>query len=314
MRIVVAGGTGFIGLVLCQRLAELGHTVTVLTRDPVKARTALDPCITVAEWLTGDAPGQRITTTPKQLAAVLEGSDVLINLAGEPITMRRWTEAVRRRLYESRIGTTSLLVSAVTAVQTRPRLLINASAVGYYGAAGDEPLTEASPSGGGFLAALCRDWEAAARTAEAAGVRVVLLRIGMVLEKDGGALARMLPAFRLGLGGPLGRGTQWVSWVHRDDVIGLIALLLSNADKATGPVNATAPHPVMNREFARCLGRALGKPAWARVPASVLRVLLGQMAEELLLTGQRVLPSRAERMGYVFRYPHLPEALHAILH
>lgn len=304
VRVVVTGGTGFIGRPLCQRLVSLGHTVTVLTRDPAAARARLDPPVSLIGWegFRGPTDG---------LLAALGDSDVIINLAGAPIAAGRWTAQAKARLRNSREGTTSALVAALSKLRPRPVLLISASAIGYYGPRQDEALTEESPSGSGFLASLCREWEAAARAAERLGVRVVLPRIGVVLGRHGGALAKMLPAFRLGLGGPVGSGAQWMSWIHLDDLIELLLFLLNEA--AGGPVNATAPHPVTNREFARTLGRTLRRPAWARVPAPVLRILLGEMAEELLLTGQRVLPHRAEAMGFRFRYPTLPEALHAIL-
>jgi len=304
MRIVVTGGTGFIGLPLCQRLVGLGHAVTVLTRNPGAARSVLDPRMSVIGWegFRGPTDG---------LMAALGDGDVIINLAGAPIAAGRWNTQVKDRLRQSREGTTSALVAALSKLPTRPVLLISASAIGYYGSRGDEPLTEESPSGAGFLASLCREWEAAARAAERLGVRVVLPRIGVVLGRHGGALAKMLPAFRMGLGGPVGSGAQWMSWIHLDDLIELLLFLLNEA--VGGPVNATAPHPVTNREFARTLGRTLGRPAWARVPAPVLRLLLGEMAEELLLTGQRVLPHRAEALGFRFRYPTLSEALGAIL-
>jgi len=305
MRIVVAGGTGFIGRPLCQGLVELGHAVTVLTRDPAAARTRLAPPVSVIGW-----QGSRGATG--ELMTALGNAEVVINLAGAPIAQGRWTEQTKDRLRRSREGTTSALVAALAQLRARPVLLISASAIGYYGPRQDEPLREDAPSGAGFLASLCREWEAAARAAERLGVRVVLPRIGVVLGKNGGALARMLPVFGLGLGGPLGNGTQWLSWIHLDDLIELLLFLLDQA--VGGPVNATAPHPVTNEEFSRVLGQTLERPVWLRTPAFVLKLLLGQMAEELLLTGQRVLPARAEAMGFRFRYPTLSEALHAILH
>jgi len=305
MRIVVTGGTGFIGRPLCQRLVELGHAVSALTRDPATARARLAPPVSVIGW-----QGSRGATG--ELMTALGNAEVVINLAGAPIAQGRWTEQTKDRLRRSREGTTSALVAALAQLRARPVLLISASAIGYYGPRQDEPLREDAPSGAGFLASLCREWEAAARAAERLGVRVVLPRIGVVLGKNGGALARMLPVFRLGLGGPLGNGTQWLSWIHLDDLIELLLFLLDQA--VGGPVNATAPHPVTNEEFSRVLGQTLERPVWLRTPAFVLKLLLGQMAEELLLTGQRVLPARAEAMGFRFRYPTLSEALHAILH
>ncbi len=305
MRIVVTGATGFIGRPFCQRLVELGHAVSALTRDPATARARLAPPVSVIGW-----QGSRGATG--ELMTALGNAEVVINLAGAPIAQGRWTEQTKDRLRRSREGMTSALVDALAKLRARPVLLISASAIGYYGPRQDEPLREDAPSGAGFLASLCREWEAAARAAERLGVRVVLPRIGVVLGKNGGALARMLPVFGLGLGGPLGNGTQWLSWIHLDDLIELLLFLLDQA--VGGPVNATAPHPVTNEEFSRVLGQTLERPVWLRTPAFVLKLLLGQMAEELLLTGQRVLPARAEAMGFRFRYPTLSEALHAILH
>lgn len=304
MRVVVTGGTGFIGRSLCERLVSLGHAVTVLTRDPARARVRLAPPISLVGWegFRGPTDG---------LMAALGDGDVIINLAGAPIAAGRWTAQIKERLRSSREGTTSALVAALSKLRTRPVLLISASAIGYYGPRQDEALTEESPSGSGFLASLCREWEAAARAAERLGVCVVLPRVGVVLGRDGGALAKMLPAFRCGLGGPVGSGTQWISWIHLDDLIDLLLFLLN--EPALGPVNATAPHPVTNREFARTLGQVLRRPALAWAPSPALRILFGEMAEELLLTGQRVLPHRAQSMGFRFRHPTLPEALHAIL-
>ncbi|MEC4668552.1 MAG: TIGR01777 family oxidoreductase [Nitrospirota bacterium] len=304
MRIVVTGGTGFIGRPLCQRLLEIGHSVTVLTRDPATCRIRLGPRVQSVGW-------QGYREPAGEWAAALDGSDAVINLAGAPIADRRWSAHTKERVRDSREGATMALVEALPKLQRRPDLLISASAIGYYGPRDEERLTEDSASGTGFLASLCREWEAAARAAERHEVRVVLPRIGIVLEKEGGALAKMLPAFKLGLGGALGRGIQWMSWIHRHDLVELLVFLLTK--EIRGPVNATAPHPVRNREFARALGQAVRRPAVLRTPGFVLRLMLGQMAEELLLTGQRVLPQRAESMGFQFRYPTLPEALHAIL-
>jgi hypothetical protein len=303
MRIVVTGGTGFIGLPLCWRLAERGHNVTVFTRNIEQARSKVPPSVMLVAWQGSGATDEVVAT--------LGGSEILINLAGEPVAAGRWTPRVKDRLRRSREGVTSALVAALAKLKTRPALLISASAIGYYGPNTDEWLTEESPSGTGFLASLCREWEAAARAAERLGVRVVIPRIGVVLGRGGGALSKMMPAFRMGLGGPVGDGRQWISWIHLDDLIELLLFLLDEA--VSGPMNATAPHPVTNEEFARTLGLALNRPARLRMPAFVLRLMLGDMAEELLLTGQRVVPRRAEIMGFRFLYPRLEDALHAIL-
>lgn len=304
MRISMTGGTGFIGRPLCTCLSDQGHTVTLFARDPATAQLRTDPRVRLVKW-------QGFRDPNEEVVSALADSDVLINLAGAPIADRRWTSRRKQALRASREGTTTALVAALAKLQTRPVLFLSASAVGYYGPRGDESLTEESPSGTGFLASLCREWEGAARAAERLGIRVTLLRIGVVLGKGGGALAKMLPAFRLGLGGPLGTGTQWMSWIHIDDVVELMVFLMNQA--VSGAVNATAPHPVTNRTFAQALGRALGKPARLPTPRLALKLLVGQMAEELLLTGQRVLPARAQAMGFHFRYPDLDEALRAVV-
>lgn len=300
MRIVVTGGTGFIGRALCQRLANAGHAVTVLTRDPEKARARVYHAVKIVPW-------QGFRGPTEELSKALGECDVAVNLAGSPVADGRWTPQVKDLLRKSREGTTTAIVTTLAKLKTRPVLLINASAIGYYGPRGDEELTEEAPSGDGFLASLCREWEGAARAAERLGVRVVLPRIGVVLGKDGGALSKMLPIYRLGLGGPLGHGRQWVSWIHHDDLVELLMFLMNNA--ASGPVNATAPHPVTNADFSKNLGQALGKPAFLRTPGFAMKLMLGEMAEELLLTGQRVLPRQAQSLGFHFRFPFIAGAL-----
>jgi hypothetical protein len=304
MRIVVAGGTGFIGRRLCERLANAGHAVTVLTRDPDTARARVYHAVKIIPW-------QGFRGPTEELSKALGDCDVVVNLAGSPIADKRWTPQTKEQLRQSREGTTTAIVTTLAKLKTRPVLLLNASAIGFYGPRGDEELTEDAPSGDGFLASLCREWEGAAGAAERLGVRVVTPRIGVVLGRDGGALARMLPIFRLGLGGPLGRGTQWMSWIHVEDLVELLMFLMSNT--AGGPVNATAPHPVTNAEFSRTLGRAIGKPALLPAPGFAMKLMLGEMAEELLLTGQRVLPRRAQSLGFHFRFPFIAGALNDIL-
>ncbi len=305
MRIVVAGGTGFIGRVLCERLANAGHTVTVLTRDPEKARARVYHAVKLVSW-------QGFRGQSDELSKALDGSEVVINLAGAPIADGRWTPQVRELLRKSREGTTTAIVTTLAKLKARPVLLINASAIGFYGPRGDDELSEESSSGDGFLPSLCREWEGAARAAERLGVRVVTPRFGVVLGKDGGALAKMLPIFRLGLGVPLGHGRQWMSWIHRDDLVELLLFLMEHA--VSGPVNATAPHPVTNEEFSKTLGQTLGRPAFLRTPAFVMNLAFGDMAEELLLTGQRVIPQKAQSLGFHFKFPFLAGALNDILH
>jgi uncharacterized protein len=289
MRVLVTGGTGFVGAPLCHALRGAGHAVHVVTRHPEAADG------TGVAW---DDIGQ----------AVRE-AEAVVNLAGEPIAARRWTEERKRRIRDSRVEATRRLVAAIAASEPRPAVLLSASAVGYYGPHGDEPLDETAGPGSDFLAQVCTAWESEALGAERAGVRVVRLRLGVVLAADGGALARMLPPFRAFVGGPIGSGRQWMSWIHRDDVTGLVVAALEN-DRWHGAVNATAPEPVTNAGFARALGRTLSRPAVLRTPATVLRLALGEMAE-MLLTGQRVLPRVAEERGYRWRYPTLAPALRA---
>lgn len=294
MRYLITGGSGFIGTALCRALAETGAELTVLTRDPARARPRLPE-------------GVRLVTD----LARADGADVAINLAGENLAQGRWSEARKRLLRDSRIATTRALCAWIERQSPRPRVLVSASAIGYYGARGDEPLDENAAPGEDYAARLCRDWEAEALRAEPFGLRVCRLRLGVVLDRDGGALARMLPAFRWGLGGPIASGRQWLSWIHRSDVVALIRWCVDRPT-ARGAYNATAPHPVTNAEFARALGRALQRPAFLRMPAIALKLLLGEMAQ-LLITGQRVLPARLLAEGFAFSFPELSDALVASL-
>lgn len=294
MRYLITGGSGFIGTALCRALAETGAELTVLTRDPARARPRLPE-------------GVRLVTD----LARAGGADVAINLAGENLAQGRWSEARKRLLRDSRIATTRALCAWIERQSPRPRVLVSASAIGYYGARGDEPLDENAAPGEDYAARLCRDWEAEALRAEPFGLRVCRLRLGVVLDRDGGALARMLPAFRWGLGGPIASGRQWLSWIHRSDVVALIRWCVDRPS-ARGAYNATAPHPVTNAEFARALGRALQRPAFLRMPAIALKLLLGEMAQ-LLITGQRVLPARLLAEGFAFSFQELPDALVASL-
>jgi uncharacterized protein (TIGR01777 family) len=280
MRVTVTGGTGLIGARLVQRLRERGDEVTVLSR-----RTGWDP----AQPAPADA---------------LAGRDAVVHLAGENLA-QRWSRPARQRIMESREQVTRTLVASLpgTGVHT----LVSASAVGYYGPHGDEPLDEHSPPGDDFPARVCVAWEREARAAEQHGMRVVTVRTGVVLDAAGGALSKMLPPFRLGIGGPVAGGRQYMSWIHADDVAGIYLAAIDGADWS-GPVNATAPAPVTNREFSKALGRALHRPAVAPVPGLAVKLLYGDMAE-IVTTGQRAVPRRPLELGYAYRHPDLDEAL-----
>lgn len=297
MKVVVAGGTGFLGRHLVAALQASGDSVCVLTRSA----GAQPPGAAVWDGRTAGA-----------WHAVLDGADAVVNLAGESIAARRWSPAQKARIRQSRLDATAALLAGMKAAARPPHALISASAVGYYGPCGDEAVTEESGPGSDFLAGVCVAWEAEARRAEALGVRVAIPRIGVVLARDGGALPRMLAPFRLGMGGPLGPGRQWMPWVHRDDVIALFHWLLAHED-ASGPFNACAPAPVRNRDFAHALGQALGRGGRLAAPAPLLRLALGEMAGPLLLAGQRALPARAQAGGFRFTHPELGEALAAAL-
>ncbi|HEV3142897.1 MAG TPA: TIGR01777 family oxidoreductase [Gemmataceae bacterium] len=303
MRVFITGGTGLVGSRLVPHLRQRGDSVLVLSRR-ANAVSGMD-----CEMLQGDP------TQPGDWQNRAAECDAIVNLAGENIVGKRWNDNVRRTLRESRVKATENCAQAISrqprGADGSPKVLVNASAIGYYGPYGDEELDENSPPGNDFLAGLCVDWEKAATPAKESGARVVLTRIGVVLANDGGPLAKMLLPFKLGLGGPMGSGRQWLSWVHRDDVIGLIAFALDNP-KANGPMNGTAPNPVTNRDFGKALGRGLHRPAFMPTPGFMLKLVMGDGAE-IVLTGQRVLPKRAQEWGYTFRFPKLDAALAEIL-
>ena len=308
MQIVIAGGTGFLGGPLAAVYAEDGHDVRVLTRRLPDGEGRHDsgtgvPGITQVGWKPDGRSGP--------WAAVLDGADAVINLSGEGIGDRRWTPQRKAQLRDSRVIPTRSLVAALASVRVRPPVFVSGSAVGYYGASGGESITESSPAGDDFLAHLCEDWEAEARRGESDATRVVLVRSGLVLERSGGALAKMITPFRLFAGGPMGSGRQYMSWIHRQDWIEMVRWIV-DTPAASGPVNATAPAPVTNTEFARALGAALRRPGFVPTPGLALKLLLGEMAESLLLTGQRVLPARAQALGYRFRYPDIGQAFRGI--
>ena len=296
MTVVLAGGSGFLGSKLRAQLEREGHRVVNLTRSPRPDRK-------------GDLPWQP-DGSAGQLAAHLEGADAVVNLAGENIAGTFWSEARKAQLRNSRLLATRTVVRAIAACERPPKALISGSAVGYYGAHGDEIVTERTPPGTDFLARLCVDWEQEARAGESAKTRLVILRSGVVLGADGGALNKMILPFKLGLGASLGSGDQYMPWIHVDDWVSMLVWLIG-ADRAIGAFNASAPTPVTNRDFTRTLGRVLRRPAVFHAPSFVLKIGLGELAE-MLLTGQRVLPAAAEELGFRFAHRQLEPALRSL--
>ncbi len=302
MHIVVSGGTGFIGKPLLQSLSDNNYHTILLTRHPHSSKPHLLKNIMLEKWdAEKDGPW----------AQSIDGAQAVINLTGEPIAAKRWTAHQKRILLTSRIHSTKAIVQAIAKAKNKPSVLINASAVGFYGNVPEGDVTESNHAGDGFLAEVCAAWEKEALKASEYGVRVVLLRIGIVMEMGGGALEKMLPPFKMFAGGPLGSGKQWFPWIHRDDIIGAILFALKNPS-ISGPINLTAPTPVRMNEFCSALGHALGRPSWAPVPGFALKLLLGEMSE-MLLNGQKVLPEKLLKAGYKFKHPELGESLRSIL-
>lgn len=295
-RIVVGGATGLVGGALCELLAGEGHQVARLVRgEPKRAGDV--------RW---DPDGGELA------ADALENADVVINLAGENVAGGRWTDARKQAILESRTRSTGLLARAIAALEKKPRAFVNASAVGFYGDRGDEELDEASSRGDGFLSAVCQAWEAATAPAEDAGVRTVHARFGVVLSPEGGALAKMLPPFRLGAGGPIGSGKQWMSVIDIEDVVRALSAAASG-ESFRGPVNVVCPTPIRQADFARALGSALGRPAFVPLPAFAVKAAFGEMGREMLLGSQRVLPRALLATGFAFRHPDAASALDAAL-
>jgi uncharacterized protein len=300
MKIVIAGGTGFLGRPLAAALAAEGHDIVILTRG--SAASAGSPHTRAVPWNADGGTGP--------WAAEIDGAGAVVNLAGEPIAGKRWTAEHKRRILDSRLRATRSLVAAITAARTPPPVFVSGSAVGYYGPRGDEKIAEETAPGTDFLAGVCVQWEAEATRANAA-TRLVSLRTGLALERDGGALPQMLPPFRFGAGGPVGSGRQYWPWIHRADWIALVQWAI-RTPAAAGALNGTAPNPVTNAEFARALGRAMHRPALLPAPGFALKLLLGEMAESLLLSGQRAVPARAEHLGFTFRFPTVDDALSSL--
>ena len=307
MRVFVTGGTGLVGTRLVRKLRERQDQVVLLTRRPGSARERFGNEVEVVE-------GDPMQAGPWMDAVA--SCDAIINLAGENIFNKRWKAGFLALLRDSRLRATEHVVEALARNPRRasgePKVLVNASAIGYYGPHGDEEITEETAPGSDFLAALCVDWEKAAEAARQHGVRVALVRIGVVLDREGGALAKLLTPFKLFAGGPVGSGRQWMSWIHHADMVGLFLLGLDNP-AASGPLNGTAPNPVPNKQFGKALGRALHRPAFLPTPRFMLRLVLGKVAD-VIATGQRVLPARPLALGYRYQFPNLDEALADILH
>lgn len=299
MRVAITGATGLIGRRLVRELRERGDEVTVLSRSPDRAERELG--VTAVGWDPAGEPAP---------PAALEGRDAVVNLLGENVA-QRWTARARREIRDSRELGTRNLVAGMARLERAPAALVSSSAVGYYGSRRDEQVLEGDPPGDGFLADVCVAWELEAARAEELGVRVVLLRTGVLLDASGGALAKMLPPFRMGVGGPVAGGRQYVPWIHGDDLTGLQMTALDDV-AWSGPFNASAPEPATNRELSKALGRALHRPAVLPVPGAALRALYGEMAE-IVTGGQRAVPARALEHGYRFRRPQLDDALSAAL-
>jgi uncharacterized protein (TIGR01777 family) len=303
--VTVTGATGLIGPPLIAALQDRGAQVSVLSRDPARATkrlsTAGRPAVEAFAWdlLSEPAP-----------AEALDGRDAIVHMAGENVA-QRWSAGAKRAIRESRVTGTRNLLAGLRQADIRPQTLVSSSAIGYYGAHGEEPLDEEAPPGADFLASVCKEWEAEAEKASGLGLRVIIVRTGVVLDKNGGALKKMLPAFRLGAGGPVAGGRQFVSWIHRDDLLGMMLAAIED-ERWSGPVNATAPEPVSNGDFSRALGRALHRPALLPVPGAALRLLYGGMAE-IVTKGARVVPAKPLVLGYPFRHPQLDEALRSSL-
>ena len=307
MRLLLFGCTGFVGRELLPLLLQAGHQLTVVSRRLARGYDA-ERADGRLVWLQLD-PASTTTWSDAELLKALNQADGVVNLAGEPIAEKRWTPAHRAVIESSRLETTRQLVEAITAAgASAPKVLVNASAIGFYGSSLTERFLESSGSGGDFLASLCQRWEDAAAGVPA-GVRQVSLRIGIVLAADGGALGKMLPVFRTGFGGPIGSGQQWMSWIHRTDLCGLIFRALEDS-QWTGVINAVAPEPVSMATFSKSLGRSLGRPSLLPVPGPVLQVLLGDGAK-VVLEGQQVASERLDELGFSFRYPDLAAALAA---
>ena len=301
MRVLVTGASGFIGSALCDSLLVRGDTVVGLTRDPKRAR-GTTPSVNWHAWEP---------TLERPPAEAFDGVDGVVNLLGEKIN-QRWSEEAKRRIMESRRTGTHNLIGTIAGLERKPRVLVNQSAIGFYGNRGEAMVDESSEPGEGYDAEVVREWEKAAREVEATGVRLVVVRTGHVLDPSDGFLAALLTPFKLGVGGPLAGGAQYVSWIHVDDEVGILLWAVDN-EKVSGVVNSTAPNPVTNKAFSKALGKALGRPAVVPVPGLTLDLMYGKEFGQVLRGGQRVLPRRVLDLGYEFQHPELDEALEDLL-
>ncbi|MCR4374658.1 MAG: TIGR01777 family oxidoreductase [Acidobacteria bacterium] len=298
MKIVIVGGSGFLGRSLARELLAKGHEVVVLTRGPARE----DRGIRHVTWEADEEPGG--------WHAVIDGADAVVNLAGAGIADQRWSAARKQLLRGSRVDATRALVAAIRSATVRPKVFLTGSAIGFYGPQPDDgpALDESAPPGSDFLSTLAVDWEAEAHAASALDCRVIIIRTGVVLARDGGALQKLIPPFRFFVGGPIGSGRQVMSWIHRSDWVELVVWLLRHED-AAGVFNATAPQPATNADFSRALGAALGRPSWLPVPGFALKIIVGEMAGPALLAGQRVVPRRALEAGFTFQFPEIATAM-----
>lgn len=298
MKIVIAGGSGFLGQPLAHDLLAKGHEVVVLTRGTSRVADGI-------RYVAWEASGE-----PGAWGSVIDGADAVVNLAGAGIADRRWSAARKQVLRGSRVDATRALVAAMRSASVRPQVFLTGSAIGFYGPQPEDgpALDESAPPGSDFLSTLAVDWEAEAHPASALGCRVIIIRTGVVLAREGGALQKLIPPFRFFVGGPIGSGRQVMSWIHRTDWVELVVWLLRH-EQAAGVYNATAPEPATNAEFSRALGAALGRPSWLPVPGFALKLIVGEMAGPALLAGQRVVPRRALDAGFTFQFPEITAAM-----
>jgi uncharacterized protein (TIGR01777 family) len=302
-RVIITGATGFIGKALCRRLAEQGYEIIALSRNLEKGKKVLGKDVQVVEWNGKNSRGW---------LGYVEGAQAILNLAGESLASGRWTEEKKQSILQSRLDAGKAVVEAARLAKKKPKVFVQASAIGYYGLRRDEVCDESSSPGEGFLSQVSRKWELSTQEVEAQKIRRVIIRTGIVLGREGGAFVRLEKPFRLFVGGPLGSGKQWFSWIHLDDEVNAIIFLMERED-SSGVFNLTAPHPVLQKDFSRTLGKVMKRPSWLPVPGFLLRLLFGAMAKESLLSGQRVVPLRLLDSGFRFLYPELESALKEIL-